>query len=92
MNTWKLIDYFDVWFNEEEGYTVNNQCVAIEGITIAENASNKNIFDYLKDIVGYLGPKAKYEDFHFDGDDMFIEISTEKDGYILPICRLEKER
>jgi hypothetical protein len=92
MNTWKLIDYIDVWFNEDEGYWVNDSSVALEGITITEDASNKDIFDYLKNIVGYLGSEANYKDFTFEGDDESIEISTEKDGYTLPICRLERER
>lgn len=88
---WKLIDYFDVWFCEDEGYWVNNQCVAKEGITITDDATNEDIFNYLKDVLGYLGPEAKFEDFNFEGDDFFIELSTEHDGWCYPICRLERE-
>lgn len=91
-NTYKLIDYFDVWFNEEEGYTVNDQCPVLEGITLTEDATNEDIFKYLKDIVGFFGPEAEFDKLSFDGDDFFIEISSEVDGYTLPLCRLERER
>lgn len=90
--TWKLVDYFDVWFNEDEGYFVNNLATVLEGITITEDASNEDIFNYLKDVVGYFGPEAEFEDMNFEGDDFFIEITSEDDkGYMMPLCRLERE-
>lgn len=91
MSTYRLIDYFDVWHNEEEGYFVNDQCIVEEGIVIAEDATNEDIFNYLKNTIGYLGPETKFENFNFDGDDFFIELSTELNGEWYPICRLQKE-
>lgn len=91
MKTYKLIDYFDVWHNDEEGYWVNDLRVEAEGITITDDATNEDIFNYLKDTIGYLGPEAEFEKFDFDGDDFSIEISTTVNGEWYPICRLQKE-
>ena len=91
--TYKLIDYFDVWFNEEEGYWVNDLCTHTEGITITNDATDEDIFKYLTGNIEYPRLQGlKFEDVTFEGDDFFIELSTEKDGYTLPLCRLERER
>ena len=92
MNKWKLICYFDVWFNEEEGYWVNDQCTIGDVFSLPKDASDRDIFDYLRGIVGFFKPEEEFEDYKFEGDDESIEISTEKDGYIFPIGRLVRER
>ena len=50
MKTWRLINYFDVWGNKKDGYTVNNQCIEADDIVIADNAKPKEICEYLKSI------------------------------------------
>ncbi len=86
---WRLIDYFDVWFNEDDGYWVNDQTEVMNDIVMTDDAENRDIFNFLKDSVGYFGPEAKFEDMTFDGDEC-IEIATERDGYWYPLCRLER--
>lgn len=87
---WRLIDYFDVWFNEDDGYWVNNQTEVMNDIVMTDDAKDRDIFDFLKDSVGYFGPEAKYEDIHFAGDNWQIEMWTKRDGYTYPLCRLER--
>jgi len=87
---WRLIDYFDVWFNEDDGYWVNDQTEVLDDLIMTDDVDNKAIFDYLKDSIGIFGPEAKYEDMTFDGDNWQIEIWTERDGYTYPLCRLER--
>lgn len=92
MDKYKLIDYFDVWFNEEEGYWVNDLCTYTEGITITDDASDEEIFDYLKNTLGYERIQGiEFKDVSFDGDEFIIELTTTVNGYMYPLCRLERE-
>ena len=86
MLKYKLINYFDVWGNEEDGYEVNNLCVEFDDLCITPEASNNDIIDYLYN-VGFLNNNdyAKFTVESFDDD--FIEIFASDDMY--PICRLE---
>lgn len=52
-STFTLINYFDVWGNEKEGYEINNQCIECDDLIILDDASDKDILNYLKDS-GYL--------------------------------------
>lgn len=83
MKTWSLINYFDVWGNAKDGYEVNNQCIEFADLVIADDATDKDILNYLKEI-GFLTTsdmrKLMIENL---GD--YIEISK-KDRY--PICGL----
>ena len=47
---WQLINYFDVWGNEKDGWEVNNQCVEFDDLYLAEDVTNKEILTYLKQI------------------------------------------
>ena len=89
MNNYKLIDYFDVWGNQEDGWEVNNLCSLEEDygfLTIADDATDKDIVDYLIQI-GYLGDEAK-GNIRIEGDDCIIELfGAEND---MPLGRLEK--
>ena len=87
---YKLIDYYDVWGNEDNGWEVNNLCDVTETygtITISDDACDEEIIDFLIQI-NYLAPEVK-KNFEVSGDDMMIEISLDN-GY--PLCRLEKIR
>lgn len=44
---YRLIDYFDVWGNAKEGWEVNNQCVFMDDISITDDATDKDILNYL---------------------------------------------
>ena len=85
---YKLIDYYDVLGNEEDGYEVNNLCTCVTGIEIADDATDTDIINYLKSI-NFLSEKATTETVEVDGDDLFIELTEKETGY--PLCRLEKE-
>jgi len=49
-NTYTLINYFDVWGNEKDGWEVNNQCVEFSDLKISDDATPKEICEYLKSI------------------------------------------
>lgn len=91
VHKWKLVDYFDVWSNEEDGYWVNDLAVLFDDLYITEDASDREIFDYLKDVAKYSRLQdLKFEDVSWDGDDFFIELTTEREYGEYPLCRLER--
>ena len=86
VNHYKLIDYFDVWGNEEDGWEVNDLTTVEEDIVIAEDSTDEEIIDFLIQIE-YLKPEAR-ENVHLESyDNEMIEIIQTKDDY--PIGRLE---
>ena len=50
VNTYTLINYFDVWGNKKDGYEVNNQCIEKDDIVITDDATPKEICEYLVQI------------------------------------------
>lgn len=80
---YNLINYFDVWGNEEEGYTVNNQCVEKENVCIPDDVKCYEIIDYLK-CIGFLKNDCETSDFNINMDYEIIEISTAENDY--PLC------
>ena len=50
MVTYRLVNYFDVWGNKKDGYEVNNQCIEADDLVIADDATPKEICEYLKSI------------------------------------------
>lgn len=44
---YELVDYFDVWGNVSDGWTVNNQCVLFRDLQISDDATDKEIINYL---------------------------------------------
>lgn len=84
-----LIDYFDVWGNEEDGWEVNDQAVVEEKIWISDDITEEELFNYLKDTVGYFNRNTKFSDVEIQWyDPDFIEIFQAKDG--CPVCSLRK--
>lgn len=83
-----LIDYFDVWGNEEDGFEVNNLARYDErpvGINDPEDE-----VDILISLVsyGYLKPEAvKLLEVDFSMNDFCLEINIRETGE--PVCRLE---
>ena len=43
MPTYSLINYFDVWGNAKDGWEVNNLCTEKTGITITDDATDKDM-------------------------------------------------
>ena len=82
-----LIDYFDVWGNEEDGWEVNDQTVVEDKIWISDDTTEEELFNYLKDTVGYFNRNTKFSDVEIQWDDPdFIEIFQASDG--CPVCSL----
>ena len=48
--TYSLRNYFDVWGNEKDGWEVNNSCIEFDDLNISDDATEKEILKYLKDI------------------------------------------
>ena len=42
-----LVNYFDVWGNAEDGWDVNNWCVEYDDLCITDDATDKEILEYL---------------------------------------------
>ena len=81
-----LVDYFDVWGNEEDGWEVNNQSVEADDIFISDDTTDEELLDYLKGI-RYFNQDVKLSDIYIDwGDGDFIEIFKADD--MMPICSL----
>lgn len=89
VSKWVLVDYYDVWGNADDGWEVNNVSREDE-ITISDDASDEEIFEYLRDTVKYFNKSLKFEDVYVTGDDDIIEFEASADG--MPICRLERIR
>ena len=79
---YKLIDYYDVLGNEEDGYEVNNLSTCVTSIEIADDATDADIINYLKS-VNFLNEKATTETVELDGDDFYIELTEKETGYTL---------
>lgn len=86
VNHYKLIDYFDVWGNEEDGWEVNDLTTAEDDIVIAEDSTDEEIIDLLIRI-GYLTPEVKELAYLESYDNEMIEIVARENDY--PIGRLE---
>lgn len=85
---WKLIDYYDVYEDEECGYVVNDLHTFKSGITIDDTATDEDIINYLKQIE-YLNENATTETIELNGDDFYIEIARKENGW--PLGRLVRE-
>ena len=84
---YQLVDYFDVWGNPEDGFEVNN-LARLDIITISDDSTDREIFDYLKNSVGYFNPNVKFRDVEIWNDGDMIEFSNAETGE--PLCRLER--
>ena len=84
-----LIDYFDVWGNEEDGWEVNNLGPIEEKIWISDDITEEELFNYLKDTIGYFNKDTKFSDVIIEWNDPdFIEF-FQADNYY-PLGRLQK--
>lgn len=86
VNKYRLVNYFDVWGNEEDGYEVNDSCVEFDDLMITDDAEDKDIINYLIEI-GFLIEAAR-EKVDVNNSFDWIEIEQKDTGY--PLCRLER--
>lgn len=87
MKKYQLINYFDVWGNDDDGFEVNNQCRENIFIEIDENTTKENIIEQLIEN-GFLKNKANINNVDVDWfDDHFIELF--ESGRRYPLCALE---
>lgn len=80
-----LVDYFDVWGNEEDGWEVNDQAVVENDIWISDDTTERELLEFLAGF--YLNPSAVDKCVVEWNDPDFIEI-FDADTY-MPICRLQ---
>lgn len=86
---YQLINYFDVWGNEDEGFEVNNQCIEFDDLIISDDSTNEEIFQFMKDI-SFFNKTAKFESIEFDNSYMDGWEIVLKNG--CPVCRIEEYR
>lgn len=86
MATYTLINYFDVWGNEEDGYEVNNQCIEVEDVVIADDATDQDIIDYLFNNEYLRDDDVSLYEIEDNGD--FIEICVKET--MMPLYSLRK--
>ena len=82
----KLINYFDVWGNEKDGWEVNNQCIEWDDVWTSD-LSNKTLLNILKN-TDFLQKNVRINqvDFEWVGPEC-CEVSVRRNHY--PLCRLE---
>lgn len=79
-----LIDYFDIWTDEEGGYTVNDVMRYDNYISIPENSNDTEI---LQSLINKNYLTGKVDDYRIEStDDSFMEIYSND----IPLCALEK--
>ena len=83
MTIYEIIDHFDVWGNETDGYSVNDSINTNIQVEITDKDDDKDIIQKLID-VGYLRPAAIHHHYIIGGDDILITVDI--DG--TPYCNL----
>ena len=83
---YKLINYFDVWGNEKDGYEVNNLCTEADDLWIDDDSTLKEIAKFLVQI-GFL-VTSDMRKLYLEDDGTYIEIYQRKGMY--PLGRLEE--
>ena len=83
---YRLINYFDVWGNEKDGYEVNNLCTEADDLWIDDDSTLKEIAKFLVQI-GFL-VTSDMRKLYFEDDGTYIEIYQRKGMY--PLGRLEE--
>lgn len=84
---YKLVNYFDVWGNENDGWEVNNLCT--EGKYEVKSFTDEALLELLIKDANFLLPHITLEDVIFDQSSFeMIEFSRVDNGK--PLGRLEK--
>ena len=86
---YKLIDYFDVWGNETDGYEVNDKIDTNIVLEIPYDVTDEELISKLVN-VGFLGNNATVENVRIEwSDETFCELFEMKTD--LPLCCLVLE-
>ena len=83
---YRLVNYFDVWGNEKDGYEVNNLCTEADDLWIDDDSTLKEIAKFLVQI-GFL-VTSDMRKLYLEDDGTYIEIYQKKGMY--PLGRLEE--
>lgn len=83
---YRLVNYFDVWGNEKDGYEVNNLCTEADDLWIDDDSTLKEIAKFLVQI-GFL-VTSDMRKLYLEDDGTYIEIYQRKGMY--PLGRLEE--
>ncbi len=86
MATYTLINYFDVWGNEEDGYEVNNQSVEADDVVITDDATDQDIINFLFQHEYVTDDDISLYEIENNGD--FIEIYVKET--MMPLYSLRK--
>ena len=85
----ELVNYFDVWYNEDEGWQVNNQCIEFDDLYLADDLTAKEIAEALVS-VGFLVTSDMRKLYIDMASEDFIEIYQRKQ--MMPIASLRPYR
>lgn len=71
---YSLVNYFDVWGNAKDGWEVNNQCIEFDDLVITNDATEKEILNYLVQI-GFLATsdrrRIRLEEYAIDALEIY---------------------
>ena len=83
----KLINYFDVWGNEKDGWEINNLCTEWENKMIDGELTNEKLFLLLKQM-NFINKGVRINQLNFiDNGNGIIEIEQSYNNS--PLCRIE---
>ena len=83
-----LVNYFDVWGNAKDGWEVNNECVEAYDIQISDDATEKEILQYLVSIEFLKTADRRKVRIDMSGGDEMMEIYQVKGQ--MPLGRLSR--
>ena len=84
-NKYQLVDYFDVWGNEEDGYEVNNSSIESQ-VILPYDATIEDVISALI-CKGYFTPLATRWTVEALDDGEIIELFAVENR--MPLCRLD---
>jgi hypothetical protein len=85
VGSYELVDYFDVWGNEEDGWEINN--LSKEGEIVLEDFKPETIIESLKDF-GFLSEICSLENVAIEWAGDIIEVLEKSNGK--PLCSLRE--
>jgi len=82
----QIINYFDVWSNEDDGFDVNDVSMFGRFEVDTEWEDRLELLTWLQS-VGFIADHATLEDITIDWNDGYIELTETKNG--MPLGRVE---
>ncbi len=77
---------YDVWGNEEDGYSVNNRFETDITLCVSEDATDEDIIKALK-TTGFLKKGLHYDKFAIEGENDYT-LYIDHEG--CPVCELQR--